>query len=59
MGTKTIYTYSIIAAQEAIVTDLETRSEARDELALVKRQGYPKAKIVQSVYQLQSQRQVR
>lgn len=59
MSTKTIYTYSIVAAQEAIVTDLESRSLAREELALVKAQGYPKAKIVQSVYQLQSQRQVR
>jgi len=59
MTTKTIYTYSIFAAKEAIVTDLPTRQDARDELALVKRAGYNQAKIVQSVYELKAERQVR
>jgi len=59
MTTKTIYTYSIISAKEAIVTDLPTREQARDELALVKRAGYNQAKIVQSVYELKATKQVR
>lgn len=59
MTTKTIYSYSIIAAQEAIVTDLESRSLAREELQLVKKQGYPTAKIIQSKYTLEQVRQVR
>ncbi len=57
---KTIYTYEITDPQVgAIVTDLGSRSLAREELALVKKQGYPKAKIIQSVYQLYTSKQVR
>ena len=37
---KTIYTYEIVANNTAIVTDLESRELARDELKLVKKQGY-------------------
>lgn len=42
---KTIYTYEIVANNTAIVTDLESRDLARQELALVKKQDYPTAKI--------------
>jgi len=56
---KTIYTYEIVANNTAIVTDLESRSLAREELQLVKKQGYPKAKIIQRQYQLVKEAQVR
>jgi len=57
---KTIYTYEITDPQVgAIVTDLGSRQDAREELALVKKQGFPKAKIIQSVYTLQNRKQVR
>ncbi len=57
---KTIYTYEITDPQVgAIVTDLESRSLAREELALVKKQGFPKAKILQRQYQLVKEVQVR
>jgi len=50
---KTIYTYEITDPQVgAIVTDLESRQDAREELQLVKKQGFPKAKILQRQYQL-------
>lgn len=57
--TKTIYTYEIVANNTAIVTDLESRSIAREELQLVKKQGYPNAKILQKKYKLESVQQVR
>ena len=56
---KTIYTYEIVANDTAIVTDLESRDLARQELALVKKQGYPSAKIIQRQYQLVKEAQVR
>lgn len=56
---KTIYTYEIVANNTAIVTDLESRSLAREELQLVKNQGYPTAKIIQRQYQLVKEAQVR
>lgn len=56
---KTIYTYEIVANNTAIVTDLESRDLARQELALVKKQGYPTAKIIQRQYQLVKEAQVR
>lgn len=56
---KTIYTYEIVANNTAIVTDLESRSLAREELQLVKKQGYPSAKIIQRQYQLVKEAQVR
>lgn len=56
---KTIYTYEIVANNTAIVTDLESRDLARQELALVKKQGYPSAKIIQRQYQLVKEGQVR
>lgn len=56
---KTIYTYEIVANNTAIVTDLESRSIAREELQLVKKQGYPSAKILQKKYKLESVQQVR
>lgn len=57
---KTIYTYEITDPQVgAIVTDLDSRSLARDELKLVKKQGFPKATIQQKKYVLETVRQVR
>ena len=57
---KTIYTYEITDPQVgAIVTDLGSRQDAREELALVKKQGFPKAKILQRQYQLVKEVQVR
>lgn len=56
---KTIYTYEIVANNTAIVTNLESRSLAREELQLVKKQGYPTAKIIQRQYQLVKEAQVR
>lgn len=56
---KTIYTYEIVANNTAIVTDLESRSIAREELQLVKKQGYPNAKILQRQWKLEKEVQVR
>lgn len=57
---KTIYIYEITDPQVgAIVTDLDSRSLARDELKLVKKQGFPKATIQQKKYVLETVRQVR
>lgn len=57
---KTIYTYEITDPQVgAIVTDLECRDDARQELKLVKKQGFPKATIQQKKYVLETVRQVR
>ncbi len=57
---KTLYTYTITDPDTGdVVTGLESRQEARIELALVKKQGYPKAKIIQSVYRLYTSKQVR
>lgn len=56
---KTIYTYEIVANNTTIVTDLESRSIAREELQLVKKQGYPNAKIIQRQYQLIKEVRVR
>lgn len=57
---KTIYTYEITDPQVgAIVTDLESRQDAREELQLVKKQGFPKAKILQRQYQLIKEQTVR
>ena len=56
---KTIYTYEIVANNTAIVTDLESRSIARDELKLVKKTGYTDAKIIQRQYVLVKEAQVR
>jgi len=57
---KTIYTYEITDPQVgAIVTDLESRQHAREELQLVKKQGFPKAKILQRQYQLIKEQTVR
>lgn len=57
---KTIYTYEITDPQVgAIVTDLQSRQDAREELQLVKKQGFPKATIQQKKYVLETVRQVR
>lgn len=56
---KLTYKYTIVDTFGDLVTDLESRQEAREELALVKKQGYEGAKIIQSVYSLQTKRQVR
>lgn len=57
---KTIYTYEITDPQVgAIVTDLQSRQDAREELQLVKKQGFPKAKILQRQYQLVKEQTVR
>lgn len=56
---KTLYTYEIVANNTAIVTDLESRSLARQELQLVKKQGYPTAKILQKKYELVKEQTVR
>lgn len=57
---KIIYTYEITDPQVgAIVTDLESRQDAREELQLVKKQGFPKAKILQRQYQLVKEVNVR
>lgn len=60
MSNKIVYTYTITDPNTGdVVTGLESRSLAREELQLVKKQGYPNAKIIQSVYSLQTRRQVR
>lgn len=56
---KTLYTYEINVNGESIVTDLDSRDLARQELALVKKAGYDEAKILQKKYKLESIQQVR
>lgn len=56
---KTIYTYEINVNGSPLVTDLDSRELARDELKLVKKAGYDQAKILQRKYSLQSEQQVR
>ncbi len=57
---KTIYTYEITDPQVgAIVTDLQSRQDAREELQLVKKQGFPKATIQQKKYVLETVKKVR
>lgn len=56
---KTLYTYEINVNGSPLVTDIDSRDLARQELALVKKQGYPNAKIIQRQYQLVKEAQVR
>lgn len=57
--TKTLYTYEINVNGSPLVTDLDSRELARQELALVKKAGYDKAKIIQRQYALVKEAQVR
>ena len=57
--TKTLYTYEINVNGSPLVTDLDSRELARDELKLVKKAGYDQAKILQKKYKLESVQQVR
>lgn len=56
---KTLYTYEINVNGSPLVTDLESRELARDELKLVKKAGYDQAKIIQRQYSLIKESQVR
>ena len=56
---KTIYTYEINVNGSPLVTDIDSRDLARQELALVKKAGYDQAKIIQRQYQLVKEAQVR
>lgn len=56
---KTLYTYEINVNGSPLVTDLDSRELARDELKLVKKAGYDQAKILQKKYKLESIQQVR
>lgn len=56
---KTLYTYEINVNGSPLVTDLESRELARDELKLVKKAGYDQAKIIQRQYVLVKEGQVR
>lgn len=56
---KTLYTYEINVNGSPLVTDLDSRELARDELKLVKKAGYDHAKILQKKYKLESVQQVR
>ena len=56
---KTLYTYEINVNGESIVTDLDSRELARDELKLVKKAGYPDARIIQRQYVMVKEVQVR
>lgn len=56
---KTIYTYEINVNGSPLVTDIDSRSLAREELQLVKKAGYDTAKIIQRQYQLVKEAQVR
>ena len=56
---KTLYTYEINVNGSPLVTDIDSRELARDELKLVKKAGYADAKILQRKYSLQSVQQVR
>ena len=56
---KTLYTYEINVNGSPLVTDIDSRDLARQELALVKKAGYDQAKILQKKYKLESIQQVR
>lgn len=56
---KTLYTYEINVNGSPLVTDIDSRELARDELKLVKKAGYAQAKIIQRQYQLVKEAQVR
>ena len=56
---KTIYTYEINVNGSPLVTDIDSRELARDELKLVKKAGYDQAKIIQRQYALVKEAQVR
>lgn len=56
---KTLYTYEINVNGSPLVTDIDSRSLAREELQLVKKAGYTDAKILQRVYKLETTKQVR
>ena len=56
---KTIYTYEINVNGSPLVTDIDSRSLAREELQLVKKAGYNQAKIIQRQYALIKEAQVR
>jgi hypothetical protein len=56
---KTLYTYEINVNGSPLVTDLDSRDLARQELKLVKKAGYDQAKILQKKYKLESVQQVR
>jgi hypothetical protein len=56
---KNLYTYEINVNGESIVTDIDSRELARDELKLVKKAGYDQAKIIQRQYSLVKEGQVR
>lgn len=56
---KTLYTYEINVNGSPLVTDIDSRELARQELALVKKAGYDQAKIIQRQYQLVKESQVR
>lgn len=56
---KTLYTYEINVNGSPLVTDLDSRELARDELKLVKKAGYDQAKIIQRQYALVKETQVR
>lgn len=56
---KTIYTYEINVNGSPLVTDIDSRSLAREELQLVKKAGYTNAKILQRQYALVKETQVR
>ena len=56
---KTLYTYEINVNGSPLVTDLESRDLARQELALVKKAGYDAAKIIQRQWKLEKEVQVR
>ena len=56
---KTLYTYEINVNGSPLVTDIDSRSLAREELQLVKKAGYDEAKILQRTYKLETIKQVR
>lgn len=56
---KTLYTYEINVNGSPLVTDIDSRDLARQELALVKKAGYDTAKIIQRQYALVKESQVR
>lgn len=56
---KTLYTYEINVNGSQLVTDIDSRELARDELKLVKKAGYTDAKILQRTYKLETVKQVR
>lgn len=56
---KTLYTYEINVNGSPLVTDIDSRELARDELKLVKKAGYAQAKIIQRQYVIVKEVQVR